>query len=179
MRTRWALTGTIAVLGTVFLAACAPETAEEPPAEEAAGTEGETTTAQAAQDGALDALRSAYAQHFNLGHPSMVAELYTEDAVLMASNSPAAVGRAAIEAQLTQQMEVGSPQITITAEETKVMGDWAVDRGTYSLEITPEGGEAMTETGYYVVLARRVAEGDWKLQWAIGNSDSPAPGTGT
>ena len=62
------------------------------------------------EDSPLAELTGYYATHFNMGHGGMVASRYTEDAVAAVANMPLAVGRDAIEAQLTERIEtLGGP----------------------------------------------------------------------
>ena len=50
----------------------------------------------------------------------------------------------------------------------------ALDRGTYSLTIAPDG-TAQTDTGKYVVVWRKIGR-EWKVAADIFNSDLPASG---
>ncbi|WP_347716685.1 DUF4440 domain-containing protein, partial [Sphingomonas sp.] len=53
-------------------------------------------------------------------------------------------------------------------------GDMALDRGTYSLTIAPDG-TTQTDTGKYVVVWRKIGR-EWKVAADIFNSNLPASG---
>jgi uncharacterized protein (TIGR02246 family) len=122
--------------------------------------------------------RSAYEKAAGAQDGAAIAKLYTADGVEMPPNAPAAKGRAAIEAYhkaFAQQFMVHG--ITLTATDTQVHGDTAVDIGTYkqSLMSQKNGGMA-DDKGKYIVLLKKDASGAWQLTHAIYNSDLPPPG---
>ncbi len=55
-------------------------------------------------------------------------------------------------------------------------GDTAYEIGKYSLTIQAEGQAAMADSGKYVVVWKRQADGTWKLHVDIWNSSMPLPG---
>ncbi|MFQ5889986.1 MAG: YybH family protein [Gemmatimonadota bacterium] len=123
-----------------------------------------------AQEDVLAGLRSSYAAHYNMGHADVVADLYTADAVVMAADGHVYEGRDAIRESLAAAMAEASPKLEITSHQVQTAGDWAFGRGSYTVTLNPAGGEAMTETGHYVVVCRKQSDGSWKLAWAIANS---------
>jgi ketosteroid isomerase-like protein len=128
------------------------------------------------EDGTMKDLVAAYAQHYNLGHASVVAELYTDDAAAAFSNSPLAEGRAAIESALAERIANGSPQLTIHDVGTIDLADgWKLDGGWYEIVATPPEGR-ITRSGAYMMLVRRLDDGTWKIQWAVSNGQ-PTPAT--
>ncbi|MCI0436236.1 MAG: SgcJ/EcaC family oxidoreductase [Gemmatimonadetes bacterium] len=129
---------------------------------------GESPAEPPPENGTLTSLYSAYTQHHNLGHAPMVADLYTEDAFVAFPDAPAATGRAAIEASLAERMAQGNPQLTIHAVGTEELGEWAIDGGWYEVKTTTEQGET-TASGAYMLLARRAADGSWKIHWLVSN----------
>jgi ketosteroid isomerase-like protein len=55
----------------------------------------------------------------------------------------------------------------------EVTGDWAIERGRYTLATTPrDGGTIVSEEGKHVVVRHRV-DGAWKIHWEIWNTDQP------
>lgn len=124
--------------------------------------------------GPLADLAAAYAQHLNLGHADMVADLYAEDGVAMVAERPLIEGRAAIQADLAARIAEGSPQIQITPAETRMLGEeWAVGRGRHTVTATVEG-QSVRRSGHHVILARRQADGSWKIHWALSNLEPAA-----
>lgn len=134
----------------------------------------EAMEAEAADGGPIADLRDSYVEHYNMGHASMVADLWGDDGVSMFFESPAASGRAAIEASIAEAMAEGSPQVTLASSETIMLGEgWALDRGSFTVEVTVEG-QALTRSGTYMVLCQEADDGTWKLHWGLSNA-VPAP----
>ena len=105
-----------------------------------------------------------------------IAALYTEDGAVMPPNGPIGKGRAAIQQTWASMMGTPGFDLTFTPEQIIVSssGDMALDRGTYSLKVTPHG-TAQSDTGKYVVVWRKVGS-EWKAAADIFNSDLPANG---
>ena len=103
-----------------------------------------------------------------------IAELYAEDGAVMPPNAPIGKGRAAIQQTWTSMMQMPGFNLNIVPDKIIVSssGDMALDRGTYSLTIAPNG-TTQTDTGKYVVVWRKVG-GEWKAAADIFNSDLPA-----
>ena len=152
----------------LLASACAP--APEP------APEPEPEAAPMDDAAAVDAVREAYMTHYNLGHADMVADLFTDDGVYLPADSGVHMGREAILAALTEQLE-GGPQVAIVTGDTMVRGDYAVVRGSYSVAVAAEGAEPMSSGGYFMTGFRRV-DGDWKIGALLSNYDAtPAEGT--
>ncbi len=105
-----------------------------------------------------------------MGHASVVADLYTEDAIELPPNEPMRVGRAAILERLERDFAELS-DITITSVETDGYAGMAYDRGTYSVTFMEE----VTETGKWIGISRRQADGSWLFSRLIWNLDQPPP----
>src|SRR4029078_10173937 len=122
---------------------------------------------------AIDKLRADYAAAYNAGDANTLGILYTTDAVSMQDHQPATVGRDAITAMLKTMMGQMTSSLTLTPEETKIMGAWAYDRGAFLLSATPKmpGAATMTEHGKYLVLLAKQPDGTWLLSREIGNSN--------
>jgi uncharacterized protein (TIGR02246 family) len=121
-----------------------------------------------AEEGTMADVIEAYETHWNQGHPSMVADLYTDDAMAAFANSPPVNGRAAIEATLTERMGAAPTTIAIHDVGTQEFGDgWAIDGGWYEITST-DSGEPV-QAGSYMTLARQAEDGSWQLHWAVTN----------
>jgi uncharacterized protein (TIGR02246 family) len=103
-----------------------------------------------------------------------IAELYAEDGAVMPPNAPIGKGRAAIQQTWTSMMRTPGFDLTFAPEQIVVSssGDMALDRGTYSLTIAPDG-TTQTDTGKYVVVWRKI-DHEWKAAADIFNSDLSA-----
>lgn len=142
-RTRMAL---LLVL-PLALAAC------QPPEEEA---EPETTPATMAD---VDQLRARWVELAAAGDVAGVAGLYAPDAVMLISDE-VMTGPQEIQQALSFE---GMTDIQINPEHTELGQDLASDWGTFSQTYqTPDGGEEVV-AGPYLVVARRQADGSWKI----------------
>jgi len=105
-----------------------------------------------------------------------IAALYADDGAVMPPNAPIGKGRAAIQQTWASIMQTPGFALTFVPEQIVVSasGDMALDRGTYSLTIAPNG-TTQTDTGKYVVVWRKIGS-EWKAAADIFNSDLPARG---
>jgi ketosteroid isomerase-like protein len=62
--------------------------------------------------------------------------------------------------------------------DVRVVGDLAVAHGSYAETITPKDGTLAAEkaSGHWMAVLRRQADGAWKWDWVMANSDRPIPG---
>jgi uncharacterized protein (TIGR02246 family) len=128
-----------------------------------------------ANDPAIIAVADQYVKATLAGDAKAVAALYTDDAVEMPPNEPAAKGRAAIQQLYERNFKAAKISgFTLTHVESRSSGDTGYDIGSYVQSITPTGGTAMKDTGKYVVILKRIG-GSWKVAYAIYNSDLPPP----
>lgn len=126
-------------------------------------------------DAALKAVADQYVKATLAGDAKTIAALYTEDAVEMPPNHPPVKGRTAIGQYYEKQFGAGKiANFSLEHVETRSAGDTGYDVGTYRQNITPTGGQAISDTGKYVVILKRTA-GAWKVAYAIYNSDTPLP----
>lgn len=105
-----------------------------------------------------------------------ISHLYTDDGAVMPPNGPIGKGHEAIEAAWAGMLAIPGFDLNFVPDQIVVSasGDMALDRGTYTLGLAP-AGTAMTDTGKYVVVWRKV-DGEWKAAADIFNSDLPAGG---
>jgi uncharacterized protein (TIGR02246 family) len=101
-----------------------------------------------------------------------VAGLYLDDAVIYPPNEPAVKGRAAIQAW----MEKFPPVTEFNLTNVKVEGrdDLAYVLGTFTMTLAPPGAPGpVKDSGKYVEIRRRQADGRWLIAADIFNSDLP------
>ena len=131
----------------------------------------QTTTTDTAP---IDDIRNRYVAAYNAGDAAGAAALFAEDAVSMPDHAPALMGRAAIENSMKQMFAQNTVNLTVTPGETEITGDIAHEHGTFSITVTPKaGGNAMSETGKYLVVLKRGSDGTWLVHHDIDNTNAP------
>jgi len=146
-------------------AACAPS---EPPA---------PPKPTAEQDkAAIDKVRNGYTEAFKAGSAEGIANLYEENGVSLTNMQPTANGRDAIlKMQKASFDQMTMSDVSITPEETLLMGDWALDRASFKGTATMKtaGAAPMPVGGRYFVILHRQADGSWKAARDMDNTDTP------
>ena len=103
-----------------------------------------------------------------------VANLYTEDTVVMPPNMPLVEGREAVKVFFANYPPL--KDMSFSPLEIDGYGDIAYVSGTYSMIIQPEGApEPIHDTGKYLEIRRKQEDGSWLLAIDIFNSDLPLP----
>ena len=162
-------------LGTTMLVAFALACAPAP--EEPEGAAKALSTAE--HVAAINTLRDEYVAAENGGDSATLVTLWTDDGVLMPAHAPAANGKEAIQGFYQARFEQFTQELTVSSEELQVADQWAFDRGTYALTLSPKaGGEGTEDNGKYIVIVQRQPDGSWKFARLIWNSDNPPPGMG-
>ena len=121
---------------------------------------------------AINAVSRQFVDTFNRGDAAANAALHTEEGKRIPPNSPIAAGREGIQASIQAALDAGVSNLQTTAIELSLSGDMAHEIGEYTLTIQPEEGEAMSDSGTYLVLLKR-ENGSWKIDIAIWNSSLP------
>lgn len=129
-----------------------------------------------AQGDAGDALRQLtdrWAELYNAGDFQGVADLYTEDAIVVNFDGRTNVGRQAIyeglAAPLPEPMDQGT--IAITTEELKVFGEMAYGMGTYVHAAAD--GSVMIQGSWMTI--DKLVDGEWMMHRHIVNMLMPEP----
>lgn len=151
--------------------ACAPETPEDTATAEGTQEYEVQPGADVTVDASLAGVADSWEQHYNLGHPDMVADFHAEDGLMWTADGAQLFGREAIAAELQNEIEMGSPQAAIETDATIVEGEWAFARGSYEVDVTPEGEQPIENSGYWTGLFHNV-EGEWVIQGLATNLDS-------
>ena len=144
----------------------------------AAGSHGQPGTA--AQSGtpadrqAISQIRNQEIASFSSGDVEQLLSLCTDDLVLMPPNEPTLVGKDAVRAWARAMYQEFKIQGSYTSTaDLRVVGDWAFERMSFKLTLTPVGGgAAMEDVGKGFHVYRREG-GAWKIALDIWNSDTP------
>jgi ketosteroid isomerase-like protein len=116
-----------------------------------------------------------YAEAFNRGDIAAAVEFYTEDATFLHPNAEIITGKQAIKEFFEIGRAFGLSRISFEGLEAGSDGNLAYERGIVIMDIEPEGGQALIDTGKYLVAMKRQADGPWKVAVDIWNSDLPQP----
>jgi len=129
----------------------------------------QTTSLLSEDFAAIEAQTKNYFEAVQAGDWAGVMAIYAEDAVLMPPNSPTIEGRANVQAFFDAFPPLSNFSMKIV--EIEGQGDIAYVRGTYTMTLTPEGGEAITDFGKYIEIRKKQLDGSWLLTHDMFNSD--------
>jgi uncharacterized protein (TIGR02246 family) len=125
---------------------------------------------------AIALVREAHVNALNSGDANAWTAQFTDDGIQMPPNASANTGRASINSWSQGLLGQFHVQFDLAVAEIRVLGDWALERGAYSISLNAKaGGPAMKDAGKYItVYQRRPADG-WRMARDIWNSDNPPP----
>jgi uncharacterized protein (TIGR02246 family) len=103
-----------------------------------------------------------------------LASLYHDDARFLPPNMQPAEDREAIRAAMQQLLDMGARSLDIEPVDVREAGNLTIEYGRYTLGIEPEGGQAMTDVGKYVVV-HETRDDETKILLDCFNSNSPLP----
>jgi len=157
----------LALTGALALTGCAPAPAPPP----AAATPVVDNPADIA---ALNDARAAFMKAYEAGDATAIGNLYMPDAISESNNQPSLVGRDAIVASLKGMFEQVGVKTTLTPAETRTLGNVGLDRGTYTVTVTPKAGAPpSTSEGRYMVIYVKDADGTWRVSRDMDNGLMP------
>jgi uncharacterized protein (TIGR02246 family) len=105
-----------------------------------------------------------------------LASLYAEDGRFLPPNMEPCEGPQSIQTAMQQLLNMGARSLDIEPLDVREAGDLTIEYGRYTLGIEPEGGDAVTDKGKYVVVHEAQDDGSTKIVLDIFNSNSPPPG---
>ncbi|MDO8539977.1 MAG: DUF4440 domain-containing protein [Opitutaceae bacterium] len=126
---------------------------------------------------AIRAASRALVSHALARDWSSFAQLFTDDAIMMAPNEPARVGRKNIEAQSHSNAVL--KECTNEPIEFDGRGDLVFARGRYAVVVTAPNQPDVRDSGKFFQLWRKQSDGSWKLFRDNWNSDLPSPAVDT
>ena len=118
----------------------------------------------------IEAREAEWLKAFNAGDASGVAQIYTQDGRILPPNGPIVDGRAAIEG-FVKEFVASKAQLSFKLVTVHESADLCAAVGEYELEIPG----APTDSGKFVEVWRRQADGSWLIADDIFNSSLPAP----
>ena len=131
------------------------------------------------QIGGVDALRESFLKLHGQRDAEGVAGLYAQDAILLPPDLPPITGRPGIQHYYRSIFQRFETNLYLESQELHVVGDWALDRGVYQVDLVPQEGSGapIREQGNYVVILQLSGDASWDLARHIWNRDaSPQSG---
>lgn len=126
---------------------------------------------------AIDQVRSRHVAALNAGDADAWAGEFADNAAQMPPHFPANVGAKAIQGWSRGFLGMFRCSFSLDVDDVRVAGDWAIERGRYTIKITPSGGgPGMDDTGKYITIYERQGQSSWKITHDIWNSSMPMPG---
>lgn len=129
----------------------------------------------AAVRAAIEALNAKQVEAVLKGDTANMTANYADDAVFLNPGMPTISGKAGIAALfqgMLKEMQVSEPQFRTI--DVLVEGSIAVEHGSYKWTMTPKGGKPMIDSGKYLTVWQKQADGSWKIVRDINNTDLPA-----
>jgi uncharacterized protein (TIGR02246 family) len=115
-----------------------------------------------------------YASSMNAGDLNLWISLWADDAIQMAPDAPAVIGKEQIRAKYESIFPQFIFKMSISNEEVKIGGDLACSHGNYTFSMTPRtGGETIMIDGKYLSIEERQADGSWKIIRSCFNDNAP------
>src|SRR5512135_1319855 len=122
---------------------------------------------------AIMAQRAAYVRAVNEGDAPGAASIFAQDGLALMPDAPAISGKEAITRFYRTLPPVGD--FKLYGEQIEASGDLVVIRGSNAYNVMlPGAATAVADTGKFVEVWKRQADGSWRLLWDIGNSDRAA-----
>ncbi|MCA9736400.1 MAG: DUF4440 domain-containing protein [Gemmatimonadota bacterium] len=121
-----------------------------------------SSTDPAADSAAIVAASRAFSDAYVDGDTARLAELYTEDALVLPPGRTVQ-GRAAIQRYFGPGPRRANLAHAMTSERLDVQGDLATDVGEWSNTWRIGEEEAQTASGRYLVVWRRGPDGRWRM----------------
>ena len=131
---------------------------------------------RAADEQAIRDTETAWVKEFAAKDVDKIVAHYADDGTVLLSNAPTMTGKDAIRAGMKDV--IADPSFALDLKTVKVYvskDDLAYSRGTYSVKATDsKTKKVMAETGRYVEVYKKQADGSWKIVEDINSPEGPA-----
>lgn len=123
----------------------------------------------------IEAGRLAFEAALRAGDSATAAEVYAEDATLVAPATAVVRGREAIERFWRTGVETGIELFQHVVLDLSRKGDVAVEVGEYALRASPDSGAPVVDRGRYLIVHRVGSDGRWRRAAEMFSPDLLAP----
>ncbi|MCI0526762.1 MAG: SgcJ/EcaC family oxidoreductase [Nitrospira sp.] len=113
-----------------------------------------------------------WVEAFNKGDVAGVVAIYADDAMLLPPNGEVIQGKQGIQEFWSSALQI-LKDVSLNTLEIGGSGDTGYRIGKYTLKVQPEGQQPAMDSGKYVEVWKRQADGSWKLHADIWNSSLP------
>ncbi|SFH21076.1 YybH family protein [Pontibacter chinhatensis] len=120
--------------------------------------------------GEIRAANEKFMQAFAEGNAAELANLYTDEGMLLPAGMEALSGKLAVQEFWQGAMNMGIKSVKLETVEVQPCENTAIEMGNYTL--SGEGG-SLVDKGKYIVIWHR-QDGDWKLHKDIWNTNLSA-----
>ena len=121
----------------------------------------------------IDKQNKKYMKFYNNGDASSVAELHSDDALVMPPNIDMVKGKISIKKVISDGISAGATDLAFTTINMYGNEEFVTEVGRYSLNVKNEGEILMSDSGKYIVLWEQVSKNNWLMKADIWNSDLP------
>jgi len=126
----------------------------------------------------IAALREAWLDAVRAGNAERLADMVTDDVVVVHGDGRCVHGREELKADLVKGFAVFSLEQNVSAAELVVRGRWAFEISEVESRLTPHlAGESKHVHSITVVGLNRQPDGSWKVGRVLGVLDAPPAGS--
>jgi len=130
---------------------------------------------RAADEKAIRDSETAWVKEFAAKDMDKIVAHYADDGMVLLANAPTMVGKAAIQSGMKDTITDPKFSLDLKTAKVEVSGDLAYSQGTYSVMFTdPKTKKVVAETGRYVEVYKKQADGSWKIVQDINSPEAPA-----
>ena len=130
---------------------------------------------RAADEKTIRDMETAWVKEFAAKDMDKIVAHYADDGMVLLSNAPTMVGKDAIRAGMKDTVTDPKFSLDLKTAKVEVSGDLAYSQGTYSVRAPdPKTKKVMAETGRYVEVYKKQADGSWKVVQDINSPEAPA-----
>ena len=121
----------------------------------------------------VDAVAQAFHDGVANRDVAALANLYADDGKFLPPGMEPCEGREQIQGAMQILFDMGASSLDVEPLEVREAGGLTIEYGRYTLGIEPEGAEAVTQVGKYIVVHEPQSDGTTKIVLDIFNSNTP------